>query len=66
MQNKQRLRAFLVVGLAILLGVVLTVLSAIPPLSLACRWAEQHNLKLLWYGMEAGIISVCLLYGWKR
>lgn len=66
MQNKQRLRAFLVVGLAILLGVVLTVLSAIPPLSLACRWAEQHNLKLLWYGMEAGVISLCVLYYLKR
>ena len=66
MQNKQRLRAFLVVGLAILLGVVLTVLSAIPPLSLAYQWLEQHDLKLLWYGMEAGIISVCQLYGWKR
>ena len=66
MQNKQRLRAFLVVGLAILLGVVLTVLSAIPPLSLAYQWLEQHDLPIIWYGLEAGVISLCVLYYLKR
>lgn len=66
MRDKPVLRAVTAVSIALLLGVILTVLSAIPPLSLACRWLEQHNLPMVWHGLEAGVISLCVLYYLKQ
>ncbi|NBI67804.1 hypothetical protein D1646_13535 [Pseudoflavonifractor sp. 60] len=66
MKNNRMLRAVIMVAIAILAEVGMTVLSAFPPLSLAYQWAEQNDLKIIWYGIEAGIISLCLLYYAKR
>ena len=66
MKNRPILRVVISVAIAILAGVILTVLSAILPLSLAYQWLEQHDLPIIWYGLEAGVISLCVLYYLKR
>ena len=49
-----------VIGIAVLVGVVLMIISAFPPLVYIRDWLENHNLKGLWTGQHAFIIAVVL------
>lgn len=67
MKREYLKRAVITVSLAILIAVILTILSAVPPLSLIYQWAERKNLECIWYGLVAGIIAFCLiLFGRTR
>lgn len=50
------------VAIAILIAVLLTLLSVVPPLSILYKWAERNHLKFIWYGLIAGIIALCLTF----
>lgn len=50
-------RVLAAVLLAVGLGVVMTVLSAVPPLSLVYNWAEESGLQVLWFGLVGAVIA---------
>lgn len=54
------------IAVAILVAVGMTVLSAVPPLSLLYGWIERNDMDLVWTGIVAGVISVCLTWLWRR
>ena len=61
MRNGKVMKIFIAVAIAILVAVVMTVLSAVPPLSIVYNWAERNNMKFVWNGLVAGVIALCLL-----
>ena len=60
MNNKRVWVALRVIGIAVLVGVVLMIISAFPPLVYIRDWLENHNLKGLWIGTHAAIIAMVL------
>jgi len=67
MKRGNVMHIFILIAIAILVVVLMTFLSAIPPFSIIYEWTERSNLKFIWYGLVAGIIGFCLiLYHSKR
>lgn len=67
MKKENVKQIFILLVIAILVGILMTILSAVPPLSLIYEWVERSNLKFIWYGLVAGVIGFCLmLYRSKR
>ena len=46
---------------AVVIAVLLTALSAVPPISLFRGWLDGSGLGFVWYGIIAGIIALCLI-----
>ena len=61
MKNGRILRIVCTVAIAVLVAAVMTVLSGIPPFSIVYEWLESNNMKVIWYGLTAGIVALCLL-----
>ncbi len=60
MRNGRAVRIFLAAAAAVLAAVVMTLLSAVPPLSNLYDWAESNHMSFVWVGAEAGVIALCL------
>ena len=54
------MRLLRILGIAVLTGVVLMIISAFPPLVYIRDWLENHDLKGIWIGQHAFIISMVL------
>ena len=66
--NRETVKQLVIsLAIAISVGILMTLLSAVPPLSLLYGWAQRSGLRSVWYGSVAGVISFCLiLYRSKR
>lgn len=51
---------FKYLGLAILVALLMTLLSAIPPISILYDWLMHHNLRSAWFGLMSCVIALCL------
>ena len=60
MRNGRVVRIFLAAAVAVLAAVVMTLLSAVPPLSYLYNWADSNQMSFVWAGAEAGVIALCL------
>ena len=49
------MKALVAVVIAVLAAMVMTLLSAVPPLSYLRDWAEGNNMMYVWYGVIAGV-----------
>lgn len=47
------------VVIAILVGVVLTIVSGLPPLSILLDWVYENGGRGIWLGVQAAIIAFC-------
>lgn len=45
--------------IAVLAAVIMTVLSAVPPVSILYNWLDENNLVVIWYGIMAAIVAIC-------
>lgn len=45
--------------IAVLAAVIMTVLSAVPPVSILYNWLDANNLVVIWYGIMAAIVATC-------
>lgn len=45
--------------IAVLAAVIMTVLSAVPPVSILYNWLDANNLVVIWYGIMAAIVAIC-------
>ena len=61
MKNGAAMKIFLTVAVVVLVALVMTLLSVVPPLSYLYDWAERNNMKFVWGGVIAGVIALCLL-----
>lgn len=59
-------RFFTMVVIAILIAALMTLLSAVPPLSTIYDWLADHQLRFIWYGLTAGIIGGLLSFYYTR
>lgn len=66
MRNGRAVRIFLAAAAAVLAAVVMTLLSAVPPLSYLYNWADSNQMSFVWVGAEAGVIALCLSLYQKR
>ena len=58
---------FIMLVIAILIAALMTILSAFPPLSFVYNWLVARNLRLIWFGLIAGVIGGFLsFYNVKR
>lgn len=55
------MKVLLAIAIAVLVAVLMTVFSAVPPLSVIYNWAERNDIMAVWYGFIAGVIALCLL-----
>lgn len=63
MRNGIVRKIILAIAVAIFAAAVMTLLSAVPPLSYLHDWAERNDAKFVWYGVTAGVVALCwLLY----
>lgn len=53
---------FTVVGIAVLIAGVMTLLALVPPVSILYRWLTEHDLPYVWTGLVAGIIGGVLSF----
>lgn len=53
---------FTVVGIAVLVAAVMTLLTAVPPVSILYRWLEERDLIYVWTGLVAGFIGGVLSF----
>ena len=65
MRNGRAVRIFLAAA-AVLAAVVMTLLSAVPPLSYLYDWTRSNHMSFVWAGAEAGVIALCLSLYFKR
>ena len=49
------------VVIAILVGVVLTIVSGLPPLSILRDWAYENGWRNIWHNVQTAIIMFCCL-----
>lgn len=65
---KESVRSFIMcLAIALSIAVLITILSAFPPLSILRGWLEHNGLSFIWTGVVAGIIALCLsLFRSKR
>ncbi len=61
MKNGIVCKIILAVAVAVLAAVVMTLLSAVPPISWLHDWAERNDMKFVWYGAIAGVAALCLM-----
>ena len=61
MKDGRILRIVCTVAIAVLVAAVMTVLSGFHPFSIVYEWLESNNMKVIWYGLTAGIVALCLL-----
>ena len=47
------------VVIAILVGVVLTIVSGLPPLSILRDWVYENGGRKIWHLAQVGIITLC-------
>lgn len=52
--------------IAVLAAVIMTVLSAVPPVSILYNWLDANNLVVIWYGIMAAIVAICTTLYIKR
>lgn len=52
-------RALAAVLLAVGIAVLMTVLSAVPPLSFVYDWAMGNGLRAAWFGLIGAVIAAC-------
>ncbi len=45
--------------IAVLAAVIMTVLSAVPPVSILYNWLDANNLSIVWIGIMAAIVATC-------
>lgn len=45
--------------IAVLAAVIMTVLSAVPPVSILYNWLDENNLSIVWIGIMAAIVAIC-------
>lgn len=45
--------------IAVLAAVIMTVLSAVPPVSILYNWLDANNLSIVWIGIMAAIVAIC-------
>lgn len=58
---------FIMLVIAILIAALMTILSAFPPLSFVYNWLSARNLRIMWFGLIAGVIGGALsFYNVKR
>ncbi len=60
MKNGTGIKISVTVAAALLAAVLMTLLSAVPPLSYLHDWAESNHMMFLWNGLMAGAIALCL------
>lgn len=48
-------------AIATLVAIVLCILAEIPPFSMLYDWLVAKNLKIVWYGLNAGSIALVLV-----
>ena len=54
-------------AITVAVAVLMTLLSAAPPLSWVYRWTADRQMPYLWIGLMAGVIAACLcLYHSKK
>lgn len=53
---------FTVVGIAVLIAAVMTLLTMVPPLSILYRWLEERDMLYLWTALVAGVIGGVLSF----
>lgn len=58
---KSVLKILAAVAVVILVVAAMTVLSAVPPLSIVYSWAERNHVKFVWDGVVAGVAVLCAL-----
>ena len=66
MRNGRAVRIFLAAAAEVLAAVIMTLLSAVPPLSYLYNWADSNQMSFVWVGAEAGVIALCLSLFLKR
>lgn len=49
----------ILVSIATLVGVVLTILSGMPPLSILRDWVYENDGRKIWHLAQVGIITLC-------
>ena len=58
---------FMYLVIAISVAVLMTLLSAVPPLRWIYAWTERNDLPFIWYGLISSVIaSSLMLYQKKR
>ena len=45
--------------IAVLAAVIMTVLSAVPPVSILYNWLDANNQSIVWIGIMAAIVAIC-------
>lgn len=53
---------FTVLGIAVVIAGVMTLLALVPPVSILYRWLEDRDLSYVWTGLVAGFIGGVLSY----
>lgn len=60
MKNGTVMKISVTVAAALLAAVLMTLLSAVPPLSYLHDWAESNHMMFLWNGLTAGAAALRL------
>ncbi|MCR5448215.1 MAG: hypothetical protein K6F23_02360 [Solobacterium sp.] len=60
MRNGTAMKILMITVAAVLAAAVMTLLSAVPPLSYLYDWAESNHMMFVWNGLTAGVIALCL------
>lgn len=53
---------FTVLGIAVLVAGVMTLLALVPPVSLLYRWLTDRGMDIIWTGLVAGFVGGVLSF----